>query len=76
VKPRKVGFKLNKTSVTAVVGTPVYYDGGQKYDDGKYYNRWYTASGTLTQPEMPKVTIKEGRSIIKPHEKGPRIRIK
>lgn len=51
----KVKMNLSKTSATSVSGAPVKYDGGSKYNDGKYYDKWYSASGDVTQPDEPKI---------------------
>ena len=54
----KPSLNLTRTKATSVSGTPLLYDSGVKYDDATaYYDRWYSASGDLTQGEIPSLSV-------------------
>ena len=52
--------KIIETTVTATSGIKLVYDGSFNYDTtGYYYDKWYSASGDLTQGERPRMTVVE-----------------
>jgi len=76
IKIGKTRFSLKATIATVVTGSPVYYDGGSKYDDGKYYDRWYSLTGTITQGERPTLKVSEKNVTIKTHMQVPKFKIR
>lgn len=56
----KPSVRVFETIATATAGYPIFYDSSLKYDTtGYYYDKWYSASGDLTQGERPKMTVTE-----------------
>jgi hypothetical protein len=72
----KVRVSLAKTRATAASGKPVYYDSGNHYDDGKYYDRWYSEDGIVAQVDEPKMTVKDKTAKINTKERKPKIKVK
>jgi len=76
IKVGKTRFKLKATTVTVTSGAPNKYDGGSKYDDGKYYDRWYSITGEINQGERPTLKVKEKQGIIDVRKETPTFKIK
>lgn len=49
-----VSMTLTKTDETTARGSALYYDSFY-YDDGKYYNRWFSVEGELKTTDKPSV---------------------
>jgi hypothetical protein len=69
IKIGKTRFKLKATMETSTSGAPVCYDGGSKYDDGKYYDRWFSLTGSVTQGEKPTLKTRDFNGKINTHDK-------
>jgi len=76
IKIGKTRFKLKATLVTSTSGAPVYYDGGSKYDDGKYYDRWFSLTGEINQSEKPTLKTSDKQGIIKTRMNVPTFKVR
>jgi hypothetical protein len=75
IRQERVVLTLEKTLESSAYGIPVYYDSSY-YDDGKYYNKWFSESGELKSTDTPVVkTIGDCVKISGIEDSMPRIKL-